>query len=406
MLAALSWLLDLDQGQAASSSSTSPRSSRSGRSDADAGAEADPATTHTTFSGAGGQLLAELYISSAAATLSGSASESATSPHGAVYSPQHLEESFADLEARKADFFAPAPCQEPAEDSGLGLSSLAGQRTTPALPLSLKTLSLGSLHTHANEIARLSPIPSPDSVPVCTTGATSLASTHEDERLLLASEGVMLSTRLCSPKCNGPCAAAERAEIANNCSAMGSTGVGVVVPPQKTRILEWDEEVHAGLQASLPLGLRADLGERAACSGTEAQERREQMADAEPEEVPLVHGALKAAFTVSTPPHVPALDVAALAPAAVPLRPSNPFLGITVGNRDAPVPCYSECIHDTPAQEDSGVVHLANGLVTVTPMDADDLHQQAEQSSPLLPHSLAAQLTAPTRTKQPHFDFS
>ncbi|CAJ1987008.1 hypothetical protein conserved [Leishmania donovani] len=410
MFAALSWLLDLDQGHAASSSSTSSRSSYSGSLDADAGVETNPAATHTTFSDAGGQLLAELHISSvAAATLSRSASEAAAPPRGAVYSsPRHLEESFADLEARKAEFFAPSPCQDPAEDAGLGMSSLAERGGTPASPLSRKIVPLGSLRAYANETVSLSPIASPAPAPVPATVATSLAPAYEDERLLLVREGVMLSARLSSPSRGGPRAAAERAEIANNNgSATGAIGAGVAAPTQRSRILEWDGEVHVRPQASPPPGLSANRGERAARSGTEAQERRKQIADAEPREARLVRGAMKAAFMVSTTPHTPTLGTAALAPAAVPLHPSNPFLGTTVGARDAAVRGYSiECIHDTPAQEDSGVVYLANGLVTVTSIDVDDLHRQAEQSSPPLTHPLAAQLTTPSRTKQPQFDFS
>ncbi|TPP44242.1 hypothetical protein CGC20_23825 [Leishmania donovani] len=375
MFAALSWLLDLDQGHAASSSSTSSRSSYSGSLDADAGVETNPAATHTTFSDAGGQLLAELHISSvAAATLSRSASEAAAPPRGAVYSsPRHLEESFADLEARKAEFFAPSPCQDPAEDAGLGMSSLAERGGTPASPLSRKIVPLGSLRAYANETVSLSPIASPAPAPVPATVATSLAPAYEDERLLLVREGVMLSARLSSPSRGGPRAAAERAEIANNNgSATGAIGAGVAAPTQRSRILEWDGEVHVRPQATR-----------------------------------LVRGAMKAAFMVSTTPHTPTLGTAALAPAAVPLHPSNPFLGTTVGARDAAVRGYSiECIHDTPAQEDSGVVYLANGLVTVTSIDVDDLHRQAEQSSPPLTHPLAAQLTTPSRTKQPQFDFS
>ncbi|TPP43120.1 hypothetical protein CGC21_9865 [Leishmania donovani] len=381
MFAALSWLLDLDQGHAASSSSTSSRSSYSGSLDADAGVETNPAATHTTFSDAGGQLLAELHISSvAAATLSRSASEAAAPPRGAVYSsPRHLEESFADLEARKAELFAPSPCQDPAEDAGLGMSSLAERGGTPASPLSRKIVPLGSLRAYANETVSLSPIASPAPAPVPATVATSLAPAYEDERLLLVSEGVMLSARLSSPSRGGPRAAAERAEIANNNgSATGAIGAGVAAPTQRSRILEWDGEVHVRPQASPPPGLTR-----------------------------LVRGAMKAAFMVSTTPHAPTLGTAALAPAAVPLHPSNPFLGTTVGARDAAVRGYSiECIHDTPAQEDSGVVYLANGLVTVTSIDVDDLHRQAEQSSPPLTHPLAAQLTTPSRTKQPQFDFS
>ncbi|CBZ24632.1 hypothetical protein LMXM_12_0405 [Leishmania mexicana MHOM/GT/2001/U1103] len=392
MLAALLWLLDLDHGHAASSSSTSSRSSDSGSLDADAGVETNPTATHTTFSGADGQLLAELRISSvAAATLSGSASEAAAPPRGAVCaSPRHLEESFADLEARKAEFFAPPPCPEPAGDVGLGLSSLAGRcwrPASPAPPLSPKIIPLGSLRTYPNATVSLSPIPSPVPAPLSATVVTSLAPAPEDERLLLVREGVMLSARLPSPNRGGSRAAGEGAEIANNGSATGAIGAGVAEPPRQFRILEWDEEVHARPQASPPLGLSANRGERAARSGTEAQERRQQIADAEPGEVRLVHGAMKTAFMASTPPHTPALGAAALAPAAVP--------GYSI-----------ECIHDTPAQEDSGVVHLANGLVTVTSMDVGDLHRQAEQSSPPLTHPLAAPMTAPSRTKQPHFDFS
>ncbi|CAG9570447.1 hypothetical protein LMJF_12_0405 [Leishmania major strain Friedlin] len=410
MFAALSWLLDLDQGHAASSSSTSSCSSYSGSLDADAGVETDPAANHTTFSDAGGQLLAELHISSvAAATLSRSASEAAAPPRGAVYSSaRHLEESFADLEARKAEFFAPSPCQEPAEDAGLGLSSLTERGGTPVSPLSCKIVPLGSLCAYANETVSLSPIASPVPAPVSATVATLLAPTHEDERLLLVSEGVMLSARLSSPSRGGPRAAAERAKITNNDgSATGAMGAGVAAPTQRSRILDWDREMHARPQASPPPGLSANRGERAVRSGTGVQERSEQIADAEPGEARLVRGAMKAAFMLSTPPHTPALGAAAFAPAAVPLHPSPPFLGTTVGARDAAVPGYSiERIHDTPAQEDSGVVYLADGLATVTSMDVGDLHRQAEQSSPPLTHPLAAQLTTPSHTKQPHFDFS
>ncbi|SYZ63738.1 hypothetical_protein (plasmid) [Leishmania braziliensis MHOM/BR/75/M2904] len=386
MLTALFWLLDLDQGHSASSSSMSSTSSCSCSSDADPGIETNQPATHTTFASVGGHFMTELHISSvAAATLSSSASEAASPPHGAVYdSPRYLEGFFADLDARKATLFASPPCQKPAGDVDLALDSLVGRGETLGSSASPKIVPLGSLRSYANEAVSLSPIPSPAPVPVPETVATSSYATYEGERLLFVNEGVMLSTRLSSPGRGAPRAGVERVDIANHRPVTSTTGARMAVPTQKSRIFEWDEEVRSRRQASPPPGPGANRDEGAARDGTEAQERGERVADAECEEARLVQRAMKAALMVSTSPH---------APTVVHLHPSNPFLDPAVNSSDETVPGYFiEGMCSTPAQADSDVVHLTNGLVTVTPMDASDLRRQVGHSS-----------SPPT---QPPFDFS
>ncbi|KAG5505579.1 hypothetical protein JIQ42_08345 [Leishmania sp. Namibia] len=493
MFAALSWLLDLDQGHAASSSSTSSTNSCSDSSDSVAGAEETQRATCTAYARAGGGLMAELHIASAtaAAALSGSASEASASPPSAVYfSPRRLEESFADLEARKATLFATSPCREPPEDGGLVLRSRVGRGGTPAWsasPSPPKIVPLWSLRSYANDAVSFSPIPSPAPAPESATVATSRSASHEDERLLLVSESVILSASLSSPSGGARFAPAERVEIAKNGSSSSTTDARAAMPTRLSRILDWDKEVHSRRQASPPPGLGASQGEHAARDSTLAHERGGQIADVELEEARFVQRAMKAAWMASRPSHTPLREPRASAVARV--DPSNPFLDTAIGGCDGAVPGYSieymqppprawgavrlagawgdgatatpsgahdsmedalrrrstellpdsapatvhrnsnarggddrphplpltsasagvtltefsfaEGMRGTPAQGDADVMHLANGLVTVVLMDADDPHPQAGQSSPPLTHPLAMQVTAPSWAVQP-----
>ncbi|KAG5483605.1 hypothetical protein CUR178_08272 [Leishmania enriettii] len=491
MFAALSWLLDLDQGRAASSSSTPSTNSCSDSSDSVTGAEETQPATCTAFARAGGGLMTELHIASAtaAAALSGSTSEAAASTPGAVYfSPRRLEESFADLEARKATLFATSPCRESPEDGGPVLRSRVGRGGTPAWsasPSPPKVVPLWSLRSYTNDTVSFSPIPSPAPAPESATVATSPSALHEDERLLLVSEGVILSASLSSPSGGARFAPAERVEIAKN-SSSSTTDARAAMPTRLSRIIDWDKEVHSRRQASPPPGLGASQDEHAAHDSTLAHERGRQIADVELEEARFVQRAMKAAWMASRPSHTPLREPLASAVARV--DPSNPFLDTAIGGCDGAVPGYSieymqppprawgavrlsdaygdgatatpsgahdfmedalrrrstellpdsapatahrnsnargddrphplpltcasagatltefsfaEGMRGTPAQGDADVVHLANGLVTVVLMDADDPHPQAGQSSPPPTHLLAMQVAAPPWAAQP-----
>ncbi|KAG5509840.1 hypothetical protein JKF63_07485 [Porcisia hertigi] len=476
MFAALSWLLDLDEGRSASSSSTCSRDSHCDSSGSDADGKVDQPATRTTYSDAGGHVQVELNIASVmGAALVGSPSEAAPFPSSTVYSsppPRQVEDSFADLDARKVTLFASSSCEEPVYGVGPLADLLEGQGVAPASsasPSSLKTLPQWSLRGYANEAVSLSPIASPAHASESTTAVcTTPSARHEAQRPLLVREGVTLSACLSSPDRGTPCAAAEREEAVPRGWVSSANEAG------------------SRRQAGALQGFSASRGEHTARDGIEGQENDHWVPDAKSKEVQLVRRAMRVALMASTRP---------CAPADVPPHQSNPFFEITAGaavsddstrcarwqpqpelslsvaraselvplacaagapngapafmggalrqrsaeellntaaaaphNEDdarggedsrstSPLTCASvgtalrdshlvKSMQDTPTRDDLDVVHLANGLVTVTCMNSHQCHQK-DPPSPLLTSSAAAPpFMALFYSKKPHFDFS
>ncbi|KAG5484478.1 hypothetical protein LSCM1_07848 [Leishmania martiniquensis] len=360
MLAALSWLLDLDQSQGEPSSSTG---SDSDSSDSVAGSEKTEPANPTTFASAGEHLVAELQLASLseAAALPSGASEAASSPRGAVYSsPRYLKGSFADLDARRAVLFAPSPCRGPPWDGDLAPGPRAEREETPARPATRppppKIIPLWGLRSYTSDAVSLSPILSPAPAPASATVATSPSGSQEDEQPLWVSEGAMLSACLSSLSYSARCAAGESAGAARHRSATRATGARAAMPTKLSRILHWDQEVYSRRLASPPPGVGSHQDERAPHDSTEAQKRGAQVSEAGPEEARFVQRAMRAAWMAARPSHTPLLE--ACASAAARLDTSNPFLDTAAGGRDEVVPGHS-IEYMQPPPRARGAVHLA-----------------------------------------------
>lgn len=388
MFAALSWLLDLDQGRHAASTSSSSRTnsstsnsrSRSGSastsaSDAHARAQAarNPrAAAARTFTGRGGQPVAELRVATALPA------DPAATPRRPMYgSPRLSDESFADLAARKASFFGPEPTPTPGRlddvsahegsaqwSNGQGRSASAVP--TSASPGALRTVPLWSLSAYATEAVSLSPIPSPAPPPepqVCTSVFASAAPSPAaanlttecsaetvGERVLLQREGVQLSAcfgsahrtspprQLADTTITAAAAHTTRSRRTTTGTALAPTpapdgedgAVDRLQPTPEARILAWDAEVRARRASSLPpSGQHEGEGEATATPGLVSHSGTAATAEAE---ALLVQRAMKAALLVATPTQAteqtaPPVDLAAApVPAVVRLHPSNPFL--------------------------------------------------------------------------------
>ncbi|KAK7202247.1 hypothetical protein NESM_000295500 [Novymonas esmeraldas] len=338
MFAALSWLLDLDQGRSTTSSTSGSRSGSSATA-SEAGEASQPAP-FAAVGRASGRPVAELQLVSHVGATAPSRGPSPTRSRSPRRRP--LAQSFADLDARKATFFAPPACGESADDVVHRLADLAGYGATGTA-----ASSQWGLRRYTSDAVRLSPIPTP---PPAREEAEAEA---EAALWVVSGDGAGRSP------CRSP-------------PHRGAT------PTRQSRILEWDEEVRLRRRRRLPAG--PSPGRSGGVSSSSSSSSSEA-------EVPDVGDGAVAAATA------PAL------PAVVRLHPSNPFLdAAAAAARDGAVPAV-ECeqpplrqsggtvncddfmvgalrrllLRRDPAaegDEDTAELRLGDGLVTVTSMHA------------------------------------